>query len=133
MKYKAITLFTLWMLLLSACESLGGTSLNGTSWELSEIRGKAPLAGSHITIAFEDGQVKGSGGCNSYGGEYRVRGDTIKFGMMMSTLMACADTAMMEQETAFMQMLGQAQRVELVDDQLQIIGSEGEALVFIPH
>ena len=50
----------------------------------------------------------------------------------MSTLMACADTDMMEQESDFMQKLGQAQRVELVDGQLQIFWSEHEALTFVP-
>jgi len=91
----------------------------------------SPIAGSKITIQFENGQVSGNGGCNSYGGEYRVNGDKLELGMLMSTLMACADPAMMEQETIFMQALGDAQGFEIVGGQLQMYGSGGEALTFV--
>jgi heat shock protein HslJ len=51
--------------------------------------------------------------------------------MLMSTLMACADPAMMEQETTFMQHLGEAGRFKLADGQLLIYWSEHEALTFV--
>lgn len=132
MKFKIFTLIALFTILLTACASAESVSLNGTSWELYAISKQLPIEGSTITITFEDGQVSGHSGCNSYGGEYKITGNKIEIGMLMSTMMACADTGMMEQETDFMQKLGQAQRVELVDGQLQIFWSEHETLTFVP-
>ena len=132
MKFKTMLFITLLTILLSACGSIGGDPLDGTSWELYAISKHFPINGSHITIKFEEGQVSGSSGCNSYGGEYQVSGDKIEIGMLMSTLMACADPAMMEQETMFVQFLGEAQRFELADGQLLIYWTEHEALTFVP-
>ena len=133
MKLKTLTIITLLTILLSACGSMGGDPLEGTSWELFAIGKHPPIEGSHITITFEDGRVTGNSGCNSYGSEYQVNGNKIEFGIFESTLMACVDTAMMEQESTFMQMLGKAQRFEMVDGQLQIFWSAHEALTFVPR
>lgn len=132
MKRKLFVLVILTAILLSACGGIGSDPLNGASWELHAFGKAFPVEGRAITISFEDGQVSGSAGCNSFGGEYQVSGANIEFGMLMSTLMACADPAMMEQETAFMQFLGDAQRFEVADRQLQIYRSDGEALTFVP-
>ena len=49
-----------------------------------------------------DGQVQGTGSCNGYGGPYRLDGDTIAVGDLVSTMMLCQDEAIGAQETAFM-------------------------------
>jgi heat shock protein HslJ len=118
--------------MLVACGGTSGDPLNNTSWELYSIGQYSPIPDSTLTIQFEDGQVSGNGGCNSYSGEYRVSGDKLKLEMLASTLRACVDTAMMEQETIFMGALGEAQRFEIVDGQLLVYGSDGEALTFVP-
>ena len=120
--------------MLMACSAFPSTndSLEGTRWELYAYRKTGPIEDSTITISFEDGQINGFSGCNTYGGEYRVDGGRIEFGMLMSTAMACADPAMMEQETMYLQFLGDAQRFEMVDGQLQIYWSDLEALTFVP-
>ena len=132
MKIKLLSIAFL-LVLLSACGALpaASDSMDGTSWELYAISKHRPIEDSNITIAFEDGQVSGSSGCNSYGGEYQISGKNIEFGMLISTLMAC-DEPIMEQESSFMQMLGDAHRFELVDGQLQIFWSNHEALTFVP-
>ena len=129
---KTLTGITWIAIMLVACGGAGGDSLNGTNWELYAISKHPPLEGSNITIAFEDGQVSGHSGCNSYGGEYQISGDKIEFGILMSTMMACADPAMMEQEATFMQDLGDAQRFEILNGQLLIYWTEHEALTFSP-
>ena len=129
---NTLTIITWLLVMLVACGGTGGDPLNGTAWELYAISKHRPIEGSHITIAFEDGQVSGNSGCNSYGGDYQVDGEKIEFGMLMSTLMACADPAMMEQETIFMQYLGGAGRFQLAGGQLLIYWSEHEALTFVP-
>ena len=50
---------------------------------------------------------------------------------MMSTLMACVDQSLMEQESAYMKFLGDAQSFEIVDGQLHIYRSDGDALTFV--
>jgi heat shock protein HslJ len=129
---NTLTIITWVAILLVACGGTGGDPLNGTTWELYSMGQYSPIPGSRITLQFEDGQVSGNGGCNSYGGEYQVNGDKIEIGMLMSTLMACVDPAMMEQETIFMGVLGNAQSFDIVDGQLQISGSDGETLTFVP-
>ena len=132
MQFKSLALTALLIILFSACSNLGDASLDGTSWELYAISKHRPIEGSTITISFEDGRVTGFSGCNSYGSTYQVNGSKITFEIFESTLMACADPAMMDQETAFMQMLGNSQRFELADGQLLIYWSEHEALTFAP-
>jgi len=129
---NTLTFMTWIVILLVACGGTSGDPLNNTSWELYSMGEYSPIAGSRLTIRFEEGQVSGNGGCNSYGGEYRVNGDRLKLEKLMSTLMACADPAIMEQETIFMQVLGEAQRFDIVDGRLQMYASGGEALTFVP-
>ncbi len=129
---NALTLITWVVVMLVACGGISGDPLNGSTWKLYSIGKYSPIAGSKITIRFEDGQASGNSGCNSYGGEYQVNGDKINFQELESTLMACMDPALMGQETTFMQFLGDAQRIVIVGGQLQIFRSDGEALTFIP-
>src|SRR4051794_5015958 len=47
------------------------TVLVGTQWKLVSLKGKPPLAGTTITLAFASGILRtlsGSDGCNTYGG-----------------------------------------------------------------
>jgi heat shock protein HslJ len=79
------------------------------------------VPGSSVTLQFEvDGQVGGSGGCNSYGGQYEVQDNTISFSQVMSTLMACADESVNQQEQQYFQALQTAGRFEVTGDQLTI-------------
>ncbi len=135
MKDKLLLLTLLTVILLSACSAvaLSADPLDGTSWELFAISKHLPLEGTTITISFEDGRASGSSGCNSYGGAYQVNGSKVKFQELESTVMACLEpSGVMEQETAYLQSLGKAQRFELTDGQLLIYWSEHEALTFVP-
>lgn len=135
MNRKTLVPSLLCIALLSACgipNPFGNDPLDGTSWELVSIRENPPAMGSHITISFEQGQVRGNSGCNTYGGEYTVRGDRIEFGVLETTLMACTDSTLMEQESMFTRFLGEAGQFEIVDDRLRIYKAGGEELYFEP-
>jgi len=132
MKRILLIFLTLAAILLSACGSLGADPLNGTSWKLVDIGTSPVVAGSTVTLAFESGQASGHSGCNSYGGAYQINGDKLKFEQMMSTLMTCVEQSLMEQESAYMRFLGDAQSFEIVDGQLHIYRSDGDALIFVP-
>jgi putative lipoprotein len=110
-----------------------GDPLKGTSWRLVTLGGAGLIPGTQITATFEDGQVRGSGGCNSYGGSYQVSGDKLIFSDLYMTEMACLDPeGIMEQEQKYLEFLGMAQTFRLSSGQLQIFASGGEALTFVP-
>ena len=92
------------------------------------------VADSAVTLAFSaDGTAGGDTGCNSYGGDYTVEGDTLSFGEMVSTLMACEDQAVMAQEQAYLAALQSAARFEVAADHLTIWYDEGSSqLTFAP-
>jgi putative lipoprotein len=56
----------------------------------------------------EDGTVSGTSGCNGLGGDYSVEGNQITFGEFVSTLMACDDPIMAQEEVAHKVLTGTA-------------------------
>jgi heat shock protein HslJ len=117
----------------TACASGNADPLNGTEWVLMDYDGKSPVEGTTVTIAFKDGAVTGSSGCNSYGGKYEIHSEKIAIRDVASTLMACTDPAgAMEQEGLFLNALNNAQVFQLNDNQLQITTSDGKTLTFSP-
>ena len=124
-------------LLVGACSTGAGSSgdpLEGTSWELYAIRKSKPIPGSHISASFEDGQISGTSGCNTYFGAYEVDGGRITISTLGMTEMACMEPeGVMEQEIMILEYLSAAQTFQLQEDQLMIFRPDGEALTFIPE
>ena len=112
------------ILALAACARSGAATddpLDGTSWELMAYRKTRPIPGTSLSATFEDGQVSGSAGCNSYGGSYQVSDGTISFSELFITEMACMDPeGVMGQEALFMGFLRDARTLRFVEGQLQI-------------
>jgi heat shock protein HslJ len=106
--------------------------LAGTQWVLVSLNGQAPVAGRALTLRFgPDGQLTGDSGCNSYGGAYQLQGATLAVTQLVSTLRACAEQPLNDQETAFQQALGHAAQFTLRGPVLTLANSAGgEALVF---
>ena len=75
----------------------------------------------------EDGSVTGSSGCNGLGGDYTVEGDQITFGEFVSTLMACDDPIMAQEEAAHKVMSGTA--TYTVEGDTLTITKDGNVLV----
>jgi putative lipoprotein len=108
--------------------------LVGTQWTLVSYGppgAETPvIEGSEVTLAFqEDGQAGGSGGCNSYGGPYVVEGGVLSFGEVVSTLMACVDEQVMEQEQQYFQALQTAGQYKLVAGGLTIYYDNGQSVL----
>ena len=81
----------------------------------------AVIDGSSITLAFEgNGQAGGHSGCNSYGGSYSVKGNTINFGEISSTLIACEDQAITDQEQEYLESLRNAGRFTVAGNSMVI-------------
>jgi heat shock protein HslJ len=118
--------------------ALEPSALVGTNWGLTSYnngRGgmNSPVAGTEITALFgADGNLTGSGGCNSYSAAYTVDGIKITLGPVTSTKMACADPkSVMDQETAYLAALQTATRYQIQADELTLWNGENlKAAVF---
>ena len=120
--------------LLSACAGVlpgSGDPLDGTSWILKMYGGASLIPGTEITLAFEEGQVRGSSGCNTYGGSYQVDGDKITMSDLFMTEMACLDPAgVMDQELEYLELLRDAQAFQVDEGELVIEAAGDEVLIF---
>ncbi len=132
-----VVLFVILLLALAACgvvDSIVDDPLDGTSWKLSAFGKTSPIPGTTVTASFEEGQIRGSTGCNTYFGSYQIRGDKISIGEMGWTEMAClTPEGVMDQEQKFVGILGDAQTFNLVGGQLLIYWTDHQALTFDPQ
>ncbi len=118
-----------------SCKSTQGTSQEKTSkkqnaselfietnkWELASFKGasiedagftlKTPL----LVINLSENKVGGNSGCNSFGGEAVVEGNTVTFDKVFSTKMYCNGVP----EIEFFELLQQPLQFELKNDVLQ--------------
>lgn len=121
------------VMLLSACGGGGSDqpNLEGVTWELTAINGNEPIEGTRPTLQFGNGQVSGNAGCNSFGGEYEIQGDKIGFGALVQTEMFCMEPeGVMDQESTYLGMLGNAVTFEVGGGVLTIVTGPGESLTF---
>jgi heat shock protein HslJ len=118
-------------LLLAACGSQDPRTdpkgLEGVAWVLdSDSTGSlvdpAP-SDARVDIRFQDGELRGNSGCNTYGGPYEADGDgSISFGAMSVTAMACVEEPRMALESAYLQALGTVSGFQLTDGGLVLTG-----------
>ena len=88
----------------------GAPYLVGTSWRLEDFPGTPVLDSAAPTLEFPaEGQAAGSASCNRFSGPVTVAGDSITFGPLAVTRMACPE-AVMRQESAYLEALGKAER-----------------------
>lgn len=122
---------TLLALILAACtaaDAPASPSLVGTTWTLQSLAG-APVGKTQRAPSLRfvsQTQVGGHGGCNSWGGSYELKGNTIKFGQMHSTMMACEHG--MDIEGRFHEMLKKARSLTLDAGTLVLSGEANAEL-----
>jgi len=117
-----ILALTLLLLGFLAAPALAGDGLAGADWVLQGETGeRGPF------LRFENGSVSGLGGCNRFGGKYKLDGDRLSFSPLMSTRMACRPD-LMKKEQAFFDMLGKVQEAKLGDGTLELLDGEGKVL-----
>ena len=100
-------------------------SLTGSAWQLVSMGAPGAetpaVEGSKVTLEFRsDAELGGTGGCNGYGADYKAEGNTLAVGSVVSTMMACADERVMQQEQAYYEAIQQAGSFELSGDRLII-------------
>ena len=102
--------------------------LAGTEWVLTTLRGRSPIRGSGITLVFTEEYINGSSGCNAYYADrYTLRDGTLKFGEdIVSTLIACEPKRITDQESAYLEAMGDAASYRVAGRRLEIRNAEGE-------
>jgi heat shock protein HslJ len=134
MRLERLFLFYVLLISISACAWPGfpaADPLDGTSWELIAYQEKNPIPGTTVTASFEDGQVRGTAGCNSYSGSYNTIGHQLKIEGIAWTLMACLEPeGIMDQEQQVMTLLSNAESFQVSEGQLKIFEADGGTLTF---
>ncbi len=132
MKKYLLILFII-CLMVSACASKENTRSLVGSWRLTAygpVDSPTPAVPDvDATLIFgEDGTLAGSTGCNELGGDYMVEGDQITLGQIVSTLIACPDLQMAQEEAMF-QILMETASFKIEGDTLTITNND-TVLVF---
>jgi heat shock protein HslJ len=110
-------------------EAAAGT-LAGTQWVLSTLGGNTPLADTQVTLNFgEDGRVSGSDGCNRFTGAYTESGESLTFGPLATTMMACPENITV-QATLFGVALQSTQSFTMTENELALMRNNGTLATF---
>ncbi len=89
------------------------------------------LAETAPTATFAEGDVKGSAGCNTFSGGYEIDGESLTMGPFASTQMFCEEpSGAMDQEVAYLGLLGEAESFSVNGDELVIQAGDGRRIVF---
>ena len=107
--------------------------LEGPQWQLTTIvngdTAMSLLANTEVTAKFDGERISGSTGCNNYFGPYTLKGNTISFGVLGSTMMACEEE-ILAQESNYLSLLETVTEANINGDQLSLVYPKGE-LIFI--
>ncbi|MBP6468804.1 MAG: transporter substrate-binding domain-containing protein [Chloroflexi bacterium] len=110
--------------------------LAGTSWKLSfYYDGVGALVsvinGTEITALFgNDGQLTGTGGCNTYNGRFTGANGQVTITGLSSTNIACGDPpGIMEQEGRYFQLVPQAATYQINPNELIIKDMSGQVIL----
>ncbi|HEY7698207.1 MAG TPA: META domain-containing protein [Vicinamibacteria bacterium] len=109
-----------------AVESL---PLEKTRWKLTELNG-TPLSSKdesrepHLLFQSE-GRLGGYDGCNRLFGSYTLDGESIHFGRLGSTMIACAKEV---RDREFVEALGKAAKWRISGSRLELRGAKDEVL-----
>ena len=111
----------------------GPSGLTGTSWEVTGYNnGKEAVvglaAGTTISLEFGEGTVTGKA-CNSYNGPFTETGTTVTIGPLATTMMACPEEGVMDQETAYLIALQAATEFSLDGGMLTLRDATGATQV----
>jgi heat shock protein HslJ len=126
--------------------------LFGSKWILQSLM----IEGQEVTVSEDrratiqfvgDGEAEGSGGCNTFFGEYQVSGEyqiiatkgggeeqtggggSLSFGAIASTEMACLESGLMEQENQFFSALNTVASFQVMPDSLTLSSQDEQTVL----
>jgi heat shock protein HslJ len=139
MKYRrmALSTFLFAILIASACAPTSPPPdsqhppLADTEWLLVQINGQPPLAGTQVTLIFEDANLGGMTGCNHFGGDYTSSQEgELSIGTLVQTEMYCMEPeGVMAQEVMYQERLSQASSYRVVNERLELLNPQGEVIL----
>jgi heat shock protein HslJ len=105
--------------------------LTGSAWKLVALGAKPvvvanPAQYPRMLFDAKSRRASGSGGCNRFSGPYELAGESLRFGALASTRMACAQG--MDTESAFFAALGRSASYRIVNGQLELLDAQGGSL-----
>ena len=104
-----------------------------SAWSLITINQEDLLESTQITLEFTENQISGRAGCNHYSASYEAVGDSIAFGPIVRTEMACMEpVGVMEQERNYLEILRAAKSIGLTGEILTVISEAGQTLNYQP-
>lgn len=111
-------------------------ALEGTTWQLIALldaNGMLTMPSAEATLLLQDGEAGGQGGCNLFFAPYTLDGSQLTFGPAGSTMMACDEPAM-SQEQAYFANLAKVASYQIVGSQLHLADADGAVvLAFEPQ
>jgi len=131
---KKFVIGLLVLFVLAACAGGSSASING-QWKLvsyGPTSSQTPAAADvETSIEFKaDGTINGNVGCNGFGGDFKVDGDTITFGSIVSTMMFCEGPGG-DQETATLTVIQESAKFVLAGDTLTITSADGNSAIVL--
>ncbi len=108
--------------------------LEGIKWEVTGFNNGrqavvSTVLGTSITLAFKNGTVAGSSGCNSFRATYQTDGKRIVVGPAMATRKMCHGKGVMEQEREFLTALENATTWDISAGMLDMHRADGERVL----
>ncbi|MFN8497524.1 MAG: META domain-containing protein [Anaerolineae bacterium] len=109
-------------------------TLEGPVWKLVSYTDNSgqtvnALPNTNVSAEFKAGRVNGNAGCNTYFAGYKVDGNKLTISAAGSTMMACADPAVMAQESMYLQLLGKAATYQISGDTMTISDANGKVIL----
>ena len=109
-------------------------TLEGVVWKVTGFNNGrhavvSAVTGTSLTLTFENGVVRGSGGCNTFRAPYTREGNRLSIGAAVTTRKACAGEGVMEQERKFLAALATSQLWTVESGRLDIHRADGERVL----
>ncbi len=103
------------------------------SFSLLQMNGQPLLPSALLTASFNNGQVTGSGGCNTFNASYSTNGNNVSISPPIATQMACPTPELAQQEQQYFQALSSVATYEFSGPNLIFRDGGGNTtLVFGP-
>jgi heat shock protein HslJ len=107
-------------------------ALAGTRWRLVEAEGRLVPSAPPVTLNFEAARFGGHGGCNNYGGRYRIDAGRIVVEEVASTLIGCQGPVGETEQLLFRGLGGAFGTAIEPDGRLAIVRDGRTVLRFLP-
>jgi len=108
-------------------------NIENRKWYLLEIEGDVEIfvlneKEPYIELDLESHKIGGNASCNNFFSDYFIDGNSIEFGTIATTMMACPDDS--NQEYRFLQALERIETFKIIDDMLYLYEGYNPILIF---